>query len=595
METTTNEYLIKVFFKKYLPTSIFCVAAATITMTIDNILAGTLVGGNALAAVNVATPVYVLITLLSSILSAGSGVLTAQYMGGNEKDKVNSVYSTTIITAVILSALMMALLITKASSIAHILGARDADVNEMACDYIFGLSLGVLPMLLNSTLSRFSRILFDSKILAMSMGVMSLSDIVFDVLLAGVLRMGMFGMALASSASTLLSVVIMLRMMAKQKTPLKICRPKQPFKSLGSIFRLGLPDALNSGCSVATSIVANNLLVVLGGTVALSARSVQSSVGSLTASIVMGVGFTIAPFIGLLFGERDSLAIEKLLKQGLKQGLKLCACAYVVVFALAYPICLLFGIRDSETLSLATTAIRLGSASIVFGTVNSMFRYYYQSIGKTWIANLITVCKVCLYAVICMVAFNKFLGLNAIWGSTIFAEIMTLITTFVAVGISGHKFPKKIADFLLLPEDFNGDYPTYEVSIKNDVTKVVELAKDIQSFCTEHNVAKKPAYFTALCIEEMASNVVQYGFKNGLDHFMDIKVSVMEDKVVFRMRDDGKRFNPFEYVRNLEEHEGEHDETLDPFSNIGIRMVRDIATKIDYRYSVGLNYLFVTI
>jgi anti-sigma regulatory factor (Ser/Thr protein kinase) len=94
----------------------------------------------------------------------------------------------------------------------------------------------------------------------------------------------------------------------------------------------------------------------------------------------------------------------------------------------------------------------------------------------------------------------------------------------------------------------------------------------------------------ALCIEEMAGNVVKHGFKEGENHYIDIKITVKDNGIVFRMRDDGIQFNPFTYLK--EDNDGDE---FDRAANIGIRMVKRIAAKVDYRYSVGLNYLFVTI
>ena len=126
----------------------------------------------------------------------------------------------------------------------------------MTCSYIYGLAFGVIPIVLNSVLSRFSRILFSAKFLSVSVSVMSLGDIVLDVLFAGVLKMGMFGMALASSLSTLLAVMVMIHMMRSQNTGVSLCKPENPLKEIWDILRLGIPDALNNACSIVNAVVA---------------------------------------------------------------------------------------------------------------------------------------------------------------------------------------------------------------------------------------------------------------------------------------------------------------------------------------------------
>lgn len=586
----TNDYLINVFYRKYLPVSIFCVATATITMTVDSVLTGVLVGGDALAAMNVASPVYLIITLFGGILSSGSGVLAAKYVGSNDKDRVNTVFSINCICNLIFGALLILSLCLKAPELAYFLGARDTGVKKMAAAYIYGLSIGCLPMLFNATLSRFSRMFYDAKILSVSMGVMSLSDIALDVLFAGVLKMGMFGMALASSVSYMLSVMCMLVMMGRQRSDLKLCRPKRFFGELKSIVVMGCPDALNSGCSVVSSVFVNNLLAVLGGTAALSARSVQGGIASMTTSVVMGVGFTIAPFIGILWGERDGNAIEKSLRRGFWLGLRICLVMCVIVCITAYPLCRLFGVRDEATISMSVAAVRYAVAGGVFGSVNCLFLYYYQSIGKIWISNIITAARSCVCIVLFILLTKNILGVNAVWISSLAAEGITLAALILMVWLMRREFPKEMRSYLFLPPEFQTENPVYEVSIQNDLDEVITLSEKIHSFCREHNVEGKKAYYAALCIEEMAANVVRYGFQKERRHFLDIRIIIEHGNVFFRMRDDGIRFNPFEYieVKKIDEE----DRYL--FKNIGIRMVKRLAVEMDYRYSVGLNYLFVT-
>ncbi len=587
----TNDYLIKVFFRKYLPVSIFCVAMATIAMTIDSVLTGILVGGDALAAMNVSSPVYLIITLVGGILSSGSGVLAANYVGSNDKDKVNTVFSINCICNLIFGGLMILLFCLKAPDLAYFLGARDAGVKKMAAAYIYGLSIGGLPMLFNATLSRFSRMFYDAKILSVSMGIMSLSDIVLDVLFAGVFKMGMFGMALASSMSYILSVICMLVMMSRQRSDLKLCRPKHFLKELKSIVVMGCPDALNSGCSVVSSVFVNNLLVTLGGTAALSARTVQSGITSMTTSVVMGVGFTLAPFIGILWGERDGNAIEKALRRGLWLGLRICLVMCVIVCIAANPLCRLFGVQDEATIGMSVAAVRYAVAGGVFGSVNCLFLYYYQSIGKIWISNMITAARSCIYVVLFILLTQNILGVMSVWISSLIAEGFTLATIILMVWLMSRKFPRGMRSYLFLPPEFQTKNPVYEVSIRNDLDVVITLSNKIHAFCLEHKVEPRKAYYAALCIEEMAANVVQYGFQKDRQHFLDIRIMIEKDNIFFRMRDDGVRFNPFEYIemRKIDEE----DRYL--FNNIGIRMVKRLAIEMDYRYSVGMNYLFVTI
>lgn len=93
--------------------------------------------------------------------------------------------------------------------------------------------------------------------------------------------------------------------------------------------------------------------------------------------------------------------------------------------------------------------------------------------------------------------------------------------------------------------------------------------------------------FASMCIEEMAGNIVDYGFDDGKKHFVDICVIIKEDEVVIRMRDDCRHFDP--------KKQDELYNPEDPTAHIGIRLVRKIATEFKYVNVLKLNYLIIKI
>jgi len=87
----------------------------------------------------------------------------------------------------------------------------------------------------------------------------------------------------------------------------------------------------------------------------------------------------------------------------------------------------------------------------------------------------------------------------------------------------------------------------------------------------------------------MAVNIIKHGFKDTKDHFIDIKIILDGDKTKLRIRDDGKEFNPLDYMKKQDKDK----DVEDALSNIGIKIVKDLARTVDYRYTMRLNNLFV--
>jgi len=106
----------------------------------------------------------------------------------------------------------------------------------------------------------------------------------------------------------------------------------------------------------------------------------------------------------------------------------------------------------------------------------------------------------------------------------------------------------------------------------------------VQSFCLSQGVSRRISYFAALCLEEMADNVVRHGFSKDLkDHILELRVILRDAGIVLHMKDDCIPFDPEGRAKLVS---GE-----DRFKNIGIRMVYGLADEVVYQNLLGLNVL----
>jgi len=103
-------------------------------------------------------------------------------------------------------------------------------------------------------------------------------------------------------------------------------------------------------------------------------------------------------------------------------------------------------------------------------------------------------------------------------------------------------------------------------------------------------VDPKRTMYTALCIEEMATNIVEHGFKDGGDNRVDVRlVQKSSDDLIIRIRDNCEGFDPVNYYEMAKPDED------DPAKHIGIRMVFKMVKDVKYVNSLGLNNLTVRI
>lgn len=94
---------------------------------------------------------------------------------------------------------------------------------------------------------------------------------------------------------------------------------------------------------------------------------------------------------------------------------------------------------------------------------------------------------------------------------------------------------------------------------------------------------------SSLAFEELASNVVLYGFplSSSAQPILDVRVVISENTLVIRMRDNCPRYDVTKQIAAV------NDEDCDPLHNIGTRVLSKIAFDIKYLNTFDTNNLIV--
>ena len=115
------------------------------------------------------------------------------------------------------------------------------------------------------------------------------------------------------------------------------------------------------------------------------------------------------------------------------------------------------------------------------------------------------------------------------------------------------------------------------------------MSVDVKSFCIGRGIDPRQANRLALCVEELAGNVIRHGFADGNAHHLEIRIYVKDAQSVLRLRDDCRMFDLREYTENWAP-DPEH-----PERSIGIRLVMKSAKDIIYTNTMNTNNLIVKV
>ena len=579
-----NNYVVKTVYRSFVLVSILTALTATLGILIDNIIVGRFLGVASLGAMGVVGPVSLVFSAFSNICSGGGAARVSQAIGRGEREQVNNVFTVTMFFILVSGGILTVPGFLFAPQIAQLLGAN-GELFEPACNYLRGFFLGAIPTILTSALMAFVKIDGSHRLPLVCIGIMTVINIALDLAMVFVFRLGMFGVALATSISYCFAVLTALTHFNKKYCSLHLIRPRKTAKELRSLIVTGAPTAISRICDTAKITTLNHLLVLSAGAGAVAALNVRTQAYNIIGALIMGVGQALVPIAGLFYGEEERSSLHDALKESLKVGLILCILAGSLLMLFPHAFVSLLGVQDEETLHMASNAVRLFALGMPLQLINLVLMNFYQSTRSTSIASTICILQQFVFTTGFSLLLVGTLGVNGVWIAFLLGEACTILTTLLLIARKNGSFPRKASDIMLLPREFGGKTTDrLELSAGNSMEEVVRVSRSVYAFGKEHGIQGHLLNSLAICTEEIASNIVRHAFVPGKSQYLDIVILCHPDKLIIRTRDNGALFDPITFLR------------MNPDSgHLGLLLTAGLADDMTYRRSVGLNNLTITL
>lgn len=565
--------------------------AVMLCLVIDSIMIERFLGTDAMAAYGLANPILLIFAAFGSLLSSGIQVVCSRAMGEGDEDKINRCFSLSVIIALTVSLTGVILVLVFVDPLCHVLGAEEGtEVFRLTKDYLIGFVLGAPFFIASQALVPFLQMSGQRIRLVAAVLSMTVADIAFDLLNVFVFKKETFGMGIASTVSYIVAVIIGITYFFK-----KTCVYRFTTKNLGGglfkeIAKGGVPTVINQVSLVLLVYLINHTMIRVGDAVAVAAYSIVSTIANIGYCIGNGISEVSLMLAGISYNEEDEKSLSEIVKQQTIFSVLINLIVTIVFLALADPMVSLFVKGEAAEKGQAIFGLRMFAICLILSSVNAAFKKYYQSIGMIRFSESISVVQNLIFPAIVVVSFAALFGTEGVWFYYLIGEALSLIYITVYVCMKSKKRFGSHDSYVCLPDDFGaapGEAIEMEISKVDDIQ---EAAMDATDFCMEKGVGKKKAMYTALCIEEMANNIVRYGFRKGKDNRIDIRlVHKKDDLLIVRIRDNCVGFDPVKYYEMTKPDED------DPTKHIGIRMVFKMTKDVRYVNSLGLNCLTMKI
>ncbi len=588
-EQAANMKMVSKLLFRLLPVQILLGAVGAVNGIVSSFFASNFVGIEAMSAVGLYSPIGMLISTLSTVLVGGSTILCGTYMGKNEHEKVQNVFSLNLILSVLLSAVFIAAYL--ALGFFDLTGflTGDAAVRKLFNAFLLGQAVGILPQMLGSSCAAFLSLENKRQQTLIATVSYIIANVLLNFLFVQLLHLEALGLALANGLGMWVFLGVQARVFLSGKSIFRIAWSSPSWGEAGQIVLVGLPGAASYLYQTARGLIVNKLLEVFVGSVGISAFATANNLLGLAWAIPGGMLAVSRMVISVSVGEEDRQTLTDVMRVMFRRFLPLMGCVSLAVILCAVPLTRIFYQDPLESVfGMTAWGFRILPLSMPLSIICMHFTCYGQASGKQGLVHLLAL----LDGVVCVAGFTALLipywGIRAAYVANVLNGVVTTLVIIGYAWLKNRRFPRNMEKLMVIPEGFG--VPAEErmdLSVKS-VEDVVVVAREIQRFCLERGVSPRSAYLAGLSMEEMAGNVVEHGFtKDRKSHTADLRVVHKGEDVILRIKDDCVPFDPQER-RAMTAPD-------DPAKNVGIRLVYEIARDVQYQNILGLNVLTIRI
>ncbi len=416
-------------FVKYVSLNILGMIGLSCYILADTFFVARGTGSEGLAALNIAIPIYNFINGIGLMIGMGSATKYAILKTQNKNHEANVIFSNALIYIVIFAAFFIITAAFFTGKIAYILGARD-NVHTMT-DIYLKVVLFFSPMfMLNNLLLGFIRNDNHPKLAMFGMIMGSLFNIVFDYVFIFPLNMGIFGAALATGFSPIVSMLVLSVLFIKKENTFCIVKPSINFKKFFETVSLGISFLITEVSSGFVMIAFNIVILNIAGNIGVAAYGIIANIALVIIAIFTGTGQGIQPIISSNFGNIKN--INKIYKYALILSSFIAIIVYIITTVFANEITSAFNKdNDMELQKISVKGLYLYFTAFIFVGYNIITCVYFSAMDKAKPSFIISMLRGFILIMPSIFILSSIFNMTGVWLSFPTAEILTSIFSLI--------------------------------------------------------------------------------------------------------------------------------------------------------------------
>lgn len=439
-----NQSVYKLYFRYFLPSLCAMLALSTYNV-VDGIFVGQKLGEDALAAVGIAWPVFPVLIAYELLFSIGAASISSYYLGRGQEQKAREVFSSVFYFAFLSGVVLGLLFYVFCDEIVIALGANE-EIAPLSKEFLQVIFLGAFIIVLHPLLDIFAINDKRPTLAMIAMIVGACSNVLLNYLFIFIFEWGLFGSAMATVLGHSIGFLILLSHFIRARGQIYFVWALR-LKILLKAAQNGIAQASAELSASAVMLVANHLLIGLGGKKAVAMYSVVMYSGIVLFTTLLSASQAIQPIASYNFGTRAFKRLVSILRFALIFSLSLGLVLYLLAMYFSDYLVILFLQKDANNLidtSFLNDTIKVMSiyflGYILIG-FNMSVASFFQSIQRPMSSFIVTISYTLIFVLLFFMILPEFWGINGIWASYPLGQ---LISFGIALLVLWYEFNKGI-------------------------------------------------------------------------------------------------------------------------------------------------------
>lgn len=520
----------KKFFTMLLGGTLTMMVVSILLMS-DSVIAGTVIGSDAVAGITLVTPIYSLAAFFGAVFSLGVPIIYSTEMGKFNKQGADQAFGFGLLASMVIGILLFGLTSIFGDSYLQSM-TQSSEVLAQARGYLFWMRFTMLLLPIQMLIAAVVYSDGDETLSTVANVVQGLGNIGASILLSRI--MGIKGISLASFLFNVIALLILLVHFMKKSNSLRW----NLFYSgalLKSVVRYSIVDSSSYLFLAALTAVLNAFVVAQFGAEYL----IVVSAVTLSRELQMvfdGIGEAITPILSVYLGEESKSGIRSIYRLAKKTAIAEGIVVTILMIICAPLIPSVLDITDPELVPLVVTGIRILSLGSAFVSLLYLLTSYYLVIEKISLGLVVSALRDVLFSATLAVLLGMLLGMNGMFMGLAAAPALAYAVLIIYLTT---RYGRE--DCPLLLSELPDNVQSYLFDLYTEPEQIIGLQKKVEDLLVENGIDYRTVGKVKLLIEELYMLIREKNGDKGI--LSECSVMLRPEGVQLITKDDGVLFD----------------------------------------------------